>query len=98
MADGDILFRQGDAGDLVYAVESGAIELSRERERGAAELVARIPAGHYFGELAPIFGLRRSATARAIGPTTVHGCSPGAFRARAGGTVESLIAPTPAQR
>ena len=30
-----------------------------------------VDAGSYFGELAPMFGLRRSATARAVGPTTL---------------------------
>jgi hypothetical protein len=60
------------------------IELTRERQHAAPEVIARIPAGRYFGELAPIFGLRRSATARAVGATTVRGCGPGEFWAGIG--------------
>ena len=93
MSDGEILFGQGDGGDLVYVVEDGMIELTRERDNTAPEVVARIVAGQYFGELAPMFGLRRSATARAVGPTTVRGCSPSEFRASMGRhAVNDLIA------
>ena len=35
--------------------------------------MAVVDAGGYFGELAPMFGLQRSATARAVGPTTLTG-------------------------
>ena len=84
MSDGEILFHQGDAGDLVYVVEQGEIELTRERESGTPEVVSRVVDGRYFGELAPMFGLRRSATACAVGPTIVRGCSPTEFRASMG--------------
>ena len=81
LADGDTLFEHGDIGDLVYTVQRGTIELSRERDDATEEVLSTVTAGRYFGELAPMFGLRRSATARAIGPTTVRGCSPAEFRA-----------------
>jgi putative ABC transport system ATP-binding protein len=61
----ETLFRQGDPGDLVYIVEEGAVDLTRELAGGGEELLTVIEAGGYFGELAPMFGLRRSATARA---------------------------------
>ena len=77
---GEVLFRQGDPGDLVYVVESGAVEVSRERVDGPDEVVARYGPGQYFGELAPLYGLRRSATARAAEPTTVVGHPPVEFR------------------
>ena len=82
--DGETLFRQGDTGDLVYVVDDGEIELTREREHDVVEVVAHVVAGQYFGELAPTFGLRRSATARAVGPTTVQGSSPTEFRSSLG--------------
>jgi putative ABC transport system ATP-binding protein len=96
LRDGEVLFRQGDAGDLVFVVESGEIELTREREHGETETVARIVTGQYFGELAPMFGLRRSATARALGPTAVRGCTPTEFRASVGRReLDDLIAAQP---
>ena len=64
LEDGAVLFLQGDAGSLVYLVESGAIGLTRERADGTEETLQTVGAGAYFGELAPMFGLPRSATAR----------------------------------
>jgi putative ABC transport system ATP-binding protein len=77
---GEVLFRQGDAGDLVYTVESGTVEVVRERVDGPDEVVARYGPGQYFGELAPLYGLRRSATARAVEPSAVVGHPPSEFR------------------
>jgi len=65
LAPGEVLFEQGDPGDLVYVVESGDIEIFRVRDDGTDELMTEIKPGGYFGELAPIFGLRRAAGARA---------------------------------
>jgi putative ABC transport system ATP-binding protein len=80
LAAGEVLFAQGDPGDLVFTVESGAVEVVRERVDGSDEVVAHYGPGQYFGELAPLYGLRRSATARAIEATTVVGHPPSEFR------------------
>jgi putative ABC transport system ATP-binding protein len=80
LAAGEVLFHQGDQGDLVYVVESGLVEITRERVDGPDEVVARYGAGQYFGELAPLYGLRRAATARAVEPSTVVGHPPAEFR------------------
>ena len=45
--------------------------------------MSRLTAGEYFGELAPLFGLRRSATARAGTAAVVTGYDVTEFRARA---------------
>jgi putative ABC transport system ATP-binding protein len=65
LGPGGIVFEQGDTGDLVYTVESGEVEIIRHRVEAVDEVVARVEPGSFFGELAPLFGLRRSATARA---------------------------------
>ncbi len=81
LAPGEVLFRQGDAGELVYTVERGGIELVRELSGGGEEMFLVVEPGEYFGELAPMFGLRRSATARAGGePAVVVGESLRDFR------------------
>ena len=84
LAAGEILFRQGDPGDLVWVVESGQVEIVRELVGGGEELVGVYGPGTYFGELAPIYGLRRSATARAAAdtPTEVTGYGAREFRSR----------------
>jgi len=83
LGPGEVLFTQGDRGDLVYVVESGQIHILRTRDDGSEEDLAHIDVGSYFGELAPMFGLRRSATARAVGPTTVTGYGLRDFREKA---------------
>jgi putative ABC transport system ATP-binding protein len=81
LADREILFRQGDPGALVYTVDSGLVQLLRERDDGSEEIVGEIGPGDYFGELAPMFRLPRSATARASGATVVTGLPITQFRA-----------------
>ena len=82
---GQVLFRQGDPSDLVYLVQSGEIEILRERVDGSEERVTLLGAGQYFGELGPMLNLLRSATARATQPTVLTGCSVQQFRAQHSG-------------
>jgi putative ABC transport system ATP-binding protein len=77
-----VLFEQGEPGERVYIVDSGQIDLIRRRVDGGEELIATAGPGDYFGELAPLFGLRRSAAARAKGETVVTGLSLRDFRSR----------------
>jgi putative ABC transport system ATP-binding protein len=81
LGPGDVVFRQGEPGDLVYVVGEGGIELVRERVGGEEERISLVGPGSYFGELAPLFGLPRSATARALGDAVATGFSPSDFRA-----------------
>lgn len=82
LATGEILFRQGDQSDVVYVVEAGEVELVRERADGGEEILARNGPGEYFGELGPMFGIRRSATARATMPSRLTGLPLREFRSR----------------
>jgi putative ABC transport system ATP-binding protein len=79
---GQILFHQGDRGDLVYAVEEGEIEIFRLRADGTEEPLTVVGPGNYFGELGPMFNLPRSASARARTAGCVTACSLRAFRRR----------------
>jgi putative ABC transport system ATP-binding protein len=79
---GQVVFEQGDEGDLVYVVEDGEVEIVRRLADGGEELLSRMGPGAYFGELAPLFGLRRSATARAIAPATLTAYTIRTFRER----------------
>ena len=79
---GDLLFRQGDLGDLIYHCESGALEVFRELADGGAETLNRIAPGNYVGELGPILNLPRSASVRALEDSVVLGLTVAAFRKR----------------
>jgi putative ABC transport system ATP-binding protein len=67
LGDDEVLFRQQSEGRLIYTVESGEIDILREHADAPDKLLATLGAGEYFGEMAPLFGIKRSATARARG-------------------------------
>jgi putative ABC transport system ATP-binding protein len=77
---GQMVFEQGDRSELIYTLEEGEIELVRQRADGGEELVAVLGPGRYFGELGPLFGLQRSATARAVKQAVLTGYSARSFR------------------
>jgi putative ABC transport system ATP-binding protein len=77
---GEMLFRQGDASDLVYSVRSGDIEILRERDDGTEERLTVIGPGGYFGEWGPMLNLPRSASARALTAAALTGYSVQQFR------------------
>jgi putative ABC transport system ATP-binding protein len=77
---GELVFEQGARSDLVYTIEDGQVEIFRQRADGAEELLALLGPGRYFGELGPLFGLRRSASARAVERTVVTGYTARDFR------------------
>jgi CRP/FNR family cyclic AMP-dependent transcriptional regulator len=59
---GEVLFREGDPGDFMYVIQSGEVEI--RRSIGEVERVlAILPAGEFFGEMALINQRPRSATA-----------------------------------
>lgn len=66
---GEVVFREGDAGDTCYLIRSGAVLLTREHQDGRMIALAELRAGGMFGELAMFRGETRSATAEAIEET-----------------------------
>jgi putative ABC transport system ATP-binding protein len=101
LGPGEVLFRQGQMGDLIYVVGEGELEIVRERaDDHGEEVVATVGAGDYFGEIGPLFGLPRSASVRASTDAHVIGYTVNAFRDRLGpdgmrGLIEhrDLVAP-----
>jgi CRP-like cAMP-binding protein len=69
--DGDIIFRQDQVGDRMYVVRSGRVRLFRT-DRGVETILADMAEGETFGELALFDRRPRSASARAIGDTTLR--------------------------
>ena len=79
---GEVLFQQGDRGDLVYVVEEGQIEIYLQRADGGEDLLNVVGPGGYFGELGPALNLPRSASARALSACRLTGYPLRAFRRR----------------
>jgi CRP-like cAMP-binding protein len=66
LAAGEILFKEGDAADAMYAVLSGCVELVHN-----GETLDNIEPGGILGELALIDASERSATASALVDSTL---------------------------
>ncbi|CCQ73753.1 cyclic nucleotide-binding domain-containing protein [Magnetospira sp. QH-2] len=63
-APGEVLFKQGDDGEIAYLVEKGAIEIS-VNEGADKQVLGQIDPGGLFGEMALISSMPRMATATA---------------------------------
>jgi CRP-like cAMP-binding protein len=66
--NGDVIFREGDAGDRMYLIARGAVSIKVQiaGESRARRLATFVP-GVFFGEMAMLEGERRSADAFAKG-------------------------------
>jgi len=63
---GDMLFREGEAGDAMFAVTEGKVELTRD-----GTIIEDVGPGGILGEMALIDASPRSASARAATPARV---------------------------
>lgn len=80
---GDIIFREGDPGQLLYLVQSGQVRIYVNGLNGSETSVILFGRpGDMFGELAVIDGLPRSATAVALDKTTLYTINRENFRQR----------------
>jgi len=69
--DGEVIVRQGEPGANMFVVQRGRVEVVRESPNGEDVLLALLGPGDVFGEMAIFERRPRSATARAVGETTV---------------------------
>src|SRR5947209_18993120 len=63
---GDTIFAYGDAGDALYIVRSGSVEVFVENTEGEKIILAENLPGDLFGEISLMDGGARTATAVAI--------------------------------
>jgi CRP-like cAMP-binding protein len=66
---GEVVFREGDAGDTCYVIESGQARAVRENADGRTITLAHFGPGDMFGELAMFDDERRSATVETLAET-----------------------------
>jgi signal transduction histidine kinase len=69
LGEGEIIFREGDPGDLLYLVGEGSVKISKSGRGGQQETLGYIRSGNFFGEMALLDGKPRSAMATAAEPT-----------------------------
>ena len=65
----EVIFEEGDAGDVFYVILHGAVEISMHGTGGEKEKLAVRRNGEAFGEMALLNDAPRSATAQAVGDT-----------------------------
>jgi CRP/FNR family cyclic AMP-dependent transcriptional regulator len=65
----EVVFHQGDPGDALHVITSGAVKILLPSAEGDEAIIATLRPGDFFGELALLDGHPRSATATAVEPT-----------------------------
>jgi CRP/FNR family cyclic AMP-dependent transcriptional regulator len=79
-AKGTVLFREGEPGRDMFIIQSGKVQV-RKKVGGEERVLAELAPGEFFGEMALLEGLNRSATVEVtedsrilvIGPDTFQG-------------------------
>lgn len=62
---GTVLFREGDLGREMFIIQQGKVQV-RKRVGKTEEVLAELSAGEFFGEMALLIGMDRSATVEVI--------------------------------
>jgi CRP-like cAMP-binding protein len=79
---GEIICREGDPGECMYIIQSGAVEISRQN--GSQEVVlAMLEQGDFFGEMALLDQQPRSATVKTMSRTRLLPLTRDSFLGRA---------------
>lgn len=76
---GEIIVRQGAPADKFFIIADGEVEVIRTDE-GKAKTVARLSRGQFFGEIAILRNMPRTAMVKAVKPTTLLAMDREAFR------------------
>lgn len=69
-ANGEIIFAEGDKGEVMYVIQSGQVKVTKNTAKGEIEL-AVLGSGDILGEMALFDKLTRSATAVAVGEARI---------------------------
>jgi uncharacterized protein (TIGR02266 family) len=68
--DGEIIFKEGSSGDWIYVVLSGSVEISKTAG-GEKSIISMLGPDEIFGQLGYFGAIKRTATATAVGKTTL---------------------------
>ncbi len=75
---GTVLFREGDLGRDMFIVQQGKVQVKKS-VGSTEEILAELSAGEFFGEMALLIGLDRSATVEVIEDSKLLVISPETF-------------------
>ena len=63
---GEVIIRQGEDGDCLYMIQQGQVEVILEHPSTGTQRLAELTQGDYFGEIALLKVVKRTATVRAL--------------------------------
>ncbi len=67
-----VVFSEGEPGRSFFLIESGEVEVYQTDSDGTEKPLARLPQGHFFGEMAILECTPRSASIRSTQPALLH--------------------------
>lgn len=70
LEEGEIIFKEDEDGDHMFIIQEGKVQISRIVE-GKEKVMAVLEKGDFFGEMAIVNRIKRTATARAAARTTL---------------------------
>ncbi len=70
--EGEVVFVEGDIGRALFVLETGAVELTRQSAGPRPESLYQLKPGDFFGEMALLESLPRTATATATEKCHLH--------------------------
>ncbi|HLH26421.1 MAG TPA: ABC transporter transmembrane domain-containing protein [Chloroflexota bacterium] len=79
-APGDTIIRQGDLGDKLYLVDRGQVEVTVNNGPMGEQRLNSLHEGDYFGEIALLLDIPRTASVTALGPVQLLSLSKADFR------------------
>ena len=72
-AAGEVVFREGQTGAGMYIVKSGEVDIVMHLEDGSEKLLVTLRNGHFFGELALLDSIARTASSVVRKPSVLLG-------------------------
>jgi CRP-like cAMP-binding protein len=76
----EVIFHQGDPGDSLHVITTGAVKIVLPSPEGEEAIIATLRPGDFFGELALLDGAPHSATATAVEPVETLSLARGPFQ------------------
>lgn len=87
---GTVLFREGDQGREMFIIQQGKVQV-RKRVGKTEEILAELSGGEFFGEMALLIGMDRSATVEVIEDSKLLVVNPEAFQSLLKSNIEIAL-------
>ncbi|MBI4495570.1 MAG: cyclic nucleotide-binding domain-containing protein [Deltaproteobacteria bacterium] len=87
---GTVLFREGDPGQEMFIIQKGKVRVKKKVGPGE-QVLAELSAGEFFGEMALLLGLDRSATVETVEDSKILVIRPETFEALLKSNIEIAI-------